>query len=149
MARSIFNAKDRQSIHSRLNALDPAARAQFGRMTPAEMICHMKDALEVATGAAPSKIIPSGLSNPLLRRLVIYYMPWPKGKVKTAPEMLKTRPEAWEADRARLRALLHAAAERGPDGSWAVHPAFGKISGKDYGVLIYLYFDHHLRQFCA
>lgn len=149
MARGIFNAMDRQSIDNRLAGLDPAARPQFGRMTPAAMICHMKDALEVATGAAPARIIPSKLSNPLLRHIVIYYMPWPKGKVQTAPEMLKTRPEDWTGDLARLRATLNAAVERGPDGDWAVHPAFGNISGKDYGVLIYRHFDHHLRQFGA
>lgn len=149
MARSIFNEKDRQSIDNRLAGLDPAARPQFGRMTPAEMICHMKDALEVATGAAPSRIIPSKLSNPLLRRIVIYYMPWPRGKVQTAPEMLKTKPEVWATDLVRVRVMMNAAAERGPDADWAVHPAFGNISGKDYGVLIYRHFDHHLGQFGA
>jgi hypothetical protein len=149
VARTIFNEKDRQSIHERLARLDPAARPRFGRMTPGAMICHMKDAVEVAIGVAPSKIIPSRLSNPVLRRIAIYYMPWPKGKVQTAPEMLKTKPEEWAADLARLRALLDVAAERGPDGDWAVHPAFGNISGKDYGVLLYRHFDHHLVQFGA
>lgn len=147
MARSIFDAQDRHSIDNRLARLDPDARPRFGRMSPREMVCHMTDAVEVAIGAAPSKIIPSALANPLLRRIAIYYMPWPKGKVKTAPEMLKTRPASWAADLARLRGLLQAAAERGPDAEWAVHPAFGNISGKDYGVLLYRHFNHHLVQF--
>jgi hypothetical protein len=46
-----------------------------------------------------------------------------------------------------LRHLLHAAAARGAAAEWATHPAFGAISGKDYGTLIYRHFDHHLRQF--
>lgn len=58
-----------------------------------------------------------------MRWLVIYVVPWPKGKAPTA------------------------AAARGPSGSWAEHPAFGNMSGKDYGALIYRHFNHHLTQF--
>jgi hypothetical protein len=147
MARSIFKQKDRQEIDSRLAALNPAAPALFGKMNAARMICHMTDALEVATGAKPARAKKTFLSNPILRRVVIYYLPWPKGKAETVPEMLITKPSDWDADLARLRDLLHAAAARGASAHWAVHPAFGAISGKDYGTLIYRHFDHHLRQF--
>jgi hypothetical protein len=149
MARSIFRERDRQAIDQRLAALDPAARPRFGVMTPADMICHMKDAIEVATGAVPCRRRETALSNRLLRWLAIYYMPWPKGKVKTAPEMLRTKPANWDADLQRLREMLSATAARGVSASWAPHPAFGGISGTDYGVLIYRHFDHHLAQFGA
>ncbi|HEX6559122.1 MAG TPA: DUF1569 domain-containing protein, partial [Longimicrobiales bacterium] len=58
-----------------------------------------------------------------------------------------TRPAAWDADVQNLKELLREAAERGPNGQWAAHPAFGKLSGKDYGCLIYKHFNHHLTQF--
>ena len=147
MARSIFKQQDRQEIDSRLAALNPSATALFGKMNPARMICHMTDALEVATGTRPARQKKTFLANPLLRRVVIYYLPWPKGKAETVPEMLITKPSDWDADLARLRDLLHAAAARGASAQWATHPAFGAISGKDYGTLIYRHFDHHLRQF--
>ena len=149
MARSIFRERDRQAIDQRLAALDPTARPRFGVMTPADMICHLKDSIEVATGVTPCKRKHTALANPVLRRLAIYYMPWPKGKVKTAPEMLITRPAEWAADLQRLRDLLSATAARGASASWASHPAFGDISGRDYGVLFYRHFDHHLGQFGA
>jgi hypothetical protein len=149
MPKSIFRERDRQSIDERLAALDPTARPRFGVMTPADMICHLKDAIEVATGAAPCKRKKRALNHPLLRWLAIYYMPWPKGKVKTAPEMLITKPANWAADLQRLRDLLSATAARGASASWAPHPAFGDISGSDYGVLLFRHFDHHLGQFGA
>jgi len=147
MARSVFKQQDRQEIDSRLAALNPSAPALFGKMNPARMICHMIDALEVATGARPARPKKTFLANPLLRRFVIYYLPWPKGKAETVPEMLITKPTDWDADLARVRDLLQAAAARGASVEWPPHPAFGKISGKDYGTLIYRHFDHHLRQF--
>ena len=147
MARSIFKTKDLQEIDSRIAALNPLAKPRFGTMTPAQMMCHMIDALRVSTGEVPARPKKTSLSNPVLRHLVMYYLPWPKGKAKTVPEMLLTKPADWDADMQRLRDLLADAAKRGEKASWAVHPAFGEITGKDYGTLIYRHFDHHLAQF--
>lgn len=30
---------------------------------------------------------------------------------------------------------------------WPEHPAFGKLSTKDWGVLVYRHIDHHFKQF--
>jgi hypothetical protein len=147
MARSIFKPKDLQEIDSRLAALNPSARPLFGKMNPARMICHMTDALQVATGAVPARPKKTFMANPIVRRIIIYHLPWPKGKAETIPEMLITKPADWDADLSRLRELLEAAGARGAAAKWATHPAFGDISGKDYGTLIYRHFDHHLGQF--
>lgn len=147
MPKTIFKQNDLQALDSRLARLTPASARRFGKMTPAQMICHMKDALEIAMGVAPARAKKSFMSNPLLRRLIIYYVPWPKGKAETLPEFLATKPADWHADLERLRALLRSASQRGPAAHWAPHPAFGDLSGQDYGVLIYRHFDHHLGQF--
>jgi hypothetical protein len=147
MPKTIFDATSRQQILDRISRLRADTPPQFGKMTPSEMLCHMQDALKVGTGEVPTRPLKTFLRNPFIRRLVIYYMPWPKGKVQTVPEMLATRPAEFESDRARLKDLVLTTAARGPNAAWAVHPAFGAISGKDYGVLLYRHFDHHLRQF--
>lgn len=147
MAKTIYNAQVRQEVIDRLNRLRPDSKRTFGKLTPDAMMCHMEDALLVSTGAAPARPKKTFLSNPVLRRFVIYWMPWPKGKVQTIPEMLATKPADFNRDRERLIELVRRTSERGPGAPWAVHPAFGDISGKDYGVLIYRHFDHHLRQF--
>lgn len=147
MAATIFNAGDRARLDARIGRLAPDNRAQFGVMTPATMVCHLIDSLQVATGAVPAGAKHTFMANPVVRWLIIYLMPWPKAKAKTVPEMLRTKPSAWDADIARLRRELAAAAERGPHGQWAAHPAFGKLRGKDYGCLIHKHFDHHLGQF--
>jgi hypothetical protein len=147
LAKTIFDATSRQQLLDRLARLRPDSARRWGRMTPNEMMCHLEDSMRVATGESQARARESFLSNPLMRRLVIYHMPWPKGKAQTVPEMLATRPSEFEADRKRLSDWVRKAGERGPNAAWAPHPAFGKMSGRDYGVLIYRHVDYHLRQF--
>src|SRR5687767_6605479 len=106
VARSIFKEKDLQVIDSRIAALNPLAKPSFGKMTPARMICHMIDALRVATGEVPARQKKTLMANPLLRSFIIYYLPWPKGKAETVPEMLMTKPADWDGDMKQLRDLL-------------------------------------------
>lgn len=147
MARTIFDPTSRNQLLDRLTHLRPDSARRWGRMTPNEMMCHLEDSMRVATGESTARPRKSMMSNPLLRTLIVHYIPWPKGKAQTVPEMLATRPSEFEADRQRLSEWLRKAGERGPNAAWAVHPAFGKMSGRDYGVLIYRHVDYHLRQF--
>ena len=146
MTRSLFDAGAFDEIDRRVARLEPSAPARFGTMTPSTMVCHLIDALEIALGVTPTQPKRSWL-QPLVRWLVIYGLPWPKGKAKTVPEMLRTKPTSWDADLVRLRSLLRDAAQRGPHGSWSPDPAFGKLSGRDYGCFLYKHFNHHLVQF--
>ena len=111
------------------------------------MVCHLIDALEIALGKSPTVPRRGWLPKPLVRWLVIYVVPWPKGKAKTVPEMLRTQPTEWGADLSRLRALVETAARRGPNQPWSPDPAFGKLSGRDYGYFLYKHIGHHLEQF--
>ncbi|MGQ0562470.1 MAG: DUF1569 domain-containing protein [Gemmatimonadota bacterium] len=147
MRATIFDPASLRQLDLRIARLQPGSRAQFGTMTPATMVCHLIDALEVALGIAPTVPKRSLLPKPLVRWLVIYVVPWPKGKAKTVPEMLKTTPTSWDTDIARLRALLSDAVRRGPSGQWAADPAFGRLTGRDYGCFIHRHFHHHLSQF--
>jgi hypothetical protein len=147
VARTIFKSADKQELQERLGKLKPDAPRRWGKMSAPQMICHLKDSLEVTTGKVPARQRKVWMSNPILRYIIIYWLPWPKGKARTASEMLVTKPGQWESDVATLRGLLDSAASNGPTGAWAPHPAFGNVSGKAYGTLIYRHFDHHLKQF--
>ena len=147
MARTMFNETDRASILKRLDQLTPDAKAQFGKFDAPRMVCHLIDSIRVATGEKTAASKNSFMANPIVRWLVVYFVPWPKGKAQTVPEMLTTSPTEFKADVSTLRELVRAVAQRGVDGKWATHPAFGDISGKMYGVLFYRHFDHHLSQF--
>jgi hypothetical protein len=147
MARTIFAATDLHALLERLDRLTPDAPARWGKMTAPQMICHLSDAIRVESGDAPAKFKRTLLANPVVRWLLAYVVPFPKGKAETAPEMLVTRPSDWHIDLSTAREQLRAAAERGPGGRWGIHPAFGDMSGTMHGVFIHKHVDHHLRQF--
>jgi len=147
VARTVFNATDRDALLMRLNRLTPDAKARWGTMTAHRMLCHLSDSIRVGLGETPAEFKNGPLANPVARWLLAYVVPFPKGKAQTAPEMLTTQPTDWPSDLAGVRARLNAAAERGSNGKWARHPKFGDVSGRLYGVFIHKHVDHHLRQF--
>lgn len=147
MPKTIFEAAARARIIERIGRLRPDSRRGWGTMTAARMMCHLEDSLRCATGLTRAEQRKTLISNRVVRWVIIYLMPWPRGRARTVKEMLATQPGEFEADRRRLVQLLETAAARTAGGTWAPHPAFGDLAGREYGVLIYRHFDYHLRQF--
>lgn len=147
MRKTIFDDSSRRQLIERIGRLRPDSQRRWGRMTPNEMICHLEDSMRCATGETPTRYRKSFMSNPFFRWLIIHVIPWPKGRAQTVKEMQATRPGDFEEDRRRLIAMLDRATGLGTGGSWAPHPAFGAMTGRDYGVLIHRHCDYHLRQF--
>ncbi|HEU0054740.1 MAG TPA: DUF1569 domain-containing protein [Longimicrobium sp.] len=147
--KSIFDPAARAEVAARFRGIPPDRRPHWGQMDAPRMLCHVSDALRVAVGDLPAKSKQKRMfTNPVMRYLAIYVLPWPKG-TPTAPEMLSTVPASWDADMDGFVALLERAAALGPGGKWAPHPLFGNISGKTWGDLAWRHLDHHLRQFGA
>ena len=144
--RTIFNPRDHLELHERVQRLSTNQKPRWGRMTPLQMVAHLSDSLRMASGeleVAPKKV-PFRFSP--LKDLVLYVLPVPKG-VPTSPELIARKPDDWSVEIAGLREELNGLVERGAEALAPVHPAFGKMSAKQWGVLIYRHMDHHLRQF--
>jgi hypothetical protein len=112
------------------------------------MVCHLADSLRMAMGDLPVKPKHLPIRYPPLKQLIIYVAPFPKS-APTAPELLTREPREWAKDIADLRGLLDRAAAMPTTEEWPEHPAFGALSRRAWGVLIYRHMDHHLRQFDA
>jgi len=82
----------------------------------------------------------------LVKWIALYVLPFPRG-APTAPGLLGRVPDAWDADLSRLRERIAAAREPAPDEPLGEHPLFGRMSPRDWGVLLYKHCDHHFRQF--
>jgi hypothetical protein len=145
--RSIFNPADVASLQARLHSITATTPGLWGRMNAPQMICHVRDQMRCAIGELPAKRRKNILSNKLLRHVVVFMMPWPKGKLPTSPEMQTSQPTDWDEDLSITSDTLRRAAAADPDAEWAEHPVFGRLSGREWGRLIYKHTDHHLRQF--
>jgi hypothetical protein len=147
---TLFDEKNRSALLARIAALQPAATRQWGKMNVAQMLCHCARALEVATGDQPKKQSLIGkILSPFVRSSVLGEKPFGKNS-PTDPSFVVSDEQDFSAERSRLVALVDRFAARGPEPADAqTHSFFGKLSGDEWGRLMYKHIDHHLRQFGA
>lgn len=143
---TIFDSAARAAIRARVDHLAPERTPRWGKMSAGKMVVHLRDALRMGTGELKCAPKNTPLRNPIVKRLVIYVAPWPKG-TPTAPELLEAAPGDWQADLDALRALIDRYGAQDPRAAWPEHPTFGKLSGRMWGVLAWRHLDHHLKQF--
>jgi hypothetical protein len=148
--KSMWDGNGPRDIRERVGRLAADRRPAWGAMNAPQMVCHLAESLKMALGEL--KVVPKRLPirYPPLKQFIIYVAPFPKN-VPTAPELLARAPQTWTADLADLQALVDRFAEQGqdPHRAWPDHPAFGRLSRRAWGVLVYRHMDHHLRQFGA
>jgi hypothetical protein len=147
--RTLFNSECRAGLLARLGGVRPEEPARWGQMTAPQMLVHLSDTMRLTLGDQPCSRMQSPLRYPGLKHVVLYVLPWPKGRVQGPPEAFVTGPTRWSVDFAALEALVARFTARGPSGRWPEHPLFGPLSGPEWGVFSFRHFDHHLRQFGA
>lgn len=147
--KTLNNPVDCQSLVHRLGKVKPDSSRRWGRMTPHQMVCHLNDLLQMATGERPTRVV----ANPLTRTLVKYgalYLPipWPRG-FRTIRELDQqkggTPPVEFERDKARQLDLLQGFSEKTE--GFGRHPLFDAMTAPQWMRWAYLHTDHHLRQF--
>ena len=117
-------------------------------LTAPRMLAHLCDSLRQMLGELRVAPRYGLLRRPIVKPLVMYWLPWPKG-VKSAPELFRTTPGSWDEDLAQFTSLLERFAADTGGISWPEHPAFGPMTHAAWGRFAYRHFDHHLRQFGA
>src|SRR5579863_2746227 len=138
----------RAACRERVQGLEPNAGAKWGRMTAPQMVCHLNDSFRVAMGEKYASPAGNLLQRTFIKWVALHTpLQWPPG-VPTRPEIEQGRggtpPTDWATDRAELIQVMEAFANRRTFGE---HPAFGKMSQRDWLVWGYRHVDHHLRQF--
>jgi hypothetical protein len=146
--KSIWQDEARRELTDRIGAVTPDRGAEWGTFSAPKMVCHLADSLKMAMGDL--KVAPKRLPIRFtpLKQLIIFAAPFPKG-TPTAPELLVRQPREWANDVSEVQDLLARAGSARTTDTWPEHPAFGKLSKRAWGVLIYRHMDHHLRQFGA
>lgn len=117
-------------------------------MNPAQMLCHCGRALETATGDRPRKQAFLGkILTPLIRSSIFSEKPFSKNS-PTDPTFVIADERDFAEERTKLLMLIERFAERGPAAAGgATHSFFGKLTGEQWGELMYKHIDHHLQQF--
>ncbi|HSR49301.1 MAG TPA: DUF1569 domain-containing protein [Acidobacteriota bacterium] len=147
MRKTFFDPTHRVEIVSRLGRLTPETPRRWGTMNAPRMVAHLRDQMAHCLGDQTPTPVPGILRWSLLRHASIYWIPWPKGRLKGPPDAFVTPPGDWSADIEDLIASVNRFACRDIDGSWPDHALFGPMTGRDWGYFCFKHFDHHLRQF--
>jgi hypothetical protein len=144
--RTVFNLDDRLDLARRLEGLAPGAAPRWGRMDCPRMLAHLTDGVRMALGELPVQPKGGPLRLRPIRHALIYWLPFPKG-APTAPELLARRATDCQEEMGQLKHLLERLAAMEGAQEWPEHPAFGRLTSRDWGALIHKHVDHHLRQF--
>jgi len=145
---SIFDATERARLLARLDLLRPEGQRLWGKMDPAQMLAHCAVALELPMeNAARKQLLIGKLFAPFVRRKYLGDAPFPKSS-PTDPDFVVCAPCDFAAEKTRLGSALARFVERGPESAGqSVHTFFGRMTGAEWGRLVYKHLDHHLRQF--
>jgi hypothetical protein len=148
--KNILNLKDKHEVLSRISSLELSEKPIWGRMTVNEMVCHAADQLRLGLGIKDAGYNGNFLREKIIKWLVLWGMPAPKGKVETVKELKQgdggTKPTVFDSDIKLLTDLIEDF-----DVSFKSisrkHPAFGSLTKNQWGRLAYIHLDHHLKQF--
>ena len=143
---TVWDPAVRAALVRRAQNLTPAHTAKWGKFSVAGMLAHLNDATLMALGELDVEgKAPSFLRLAPVRYLLIHVLPMPRN-APTAPALLVRSSSAdltkEQQTFAVLLEKLGAASTLAPS-----HPAFGPMTRKDWGALVHLHIDHHLRQF--
>jgi hypothetical protein len=146
---SILNDVDRTAILQRIGSVTSASAPRWGRMDAKAMLTHLKQSALMALGELPVackgkrafQVFP-------IKHLILHVVPFPKG-APTAPELLVPDAAPVDAIRSELVSLVERIGAGPHEGDGPVHPLFGRLSFREWGVATYKHTDHHLRQFGA
>ena len=144
---NLFDPAVLAAVTARLRGLTPDAARQWGRMSAPQMVAHLTDQMTHCLGDVPCRPERTFLHWAPIRHAAIYWIPWPKGRVKGPADAFVTQPADWGTDLERLVGLVERFAASDPAAEWPEHALFGPMKGRDWGFFCYKHFDHHLRQF--
>ena len=144
--QNILNEKTYNSIRQRIENLQPDAVRQFGKMDAAQMLAHCNKQLEGALGKIKLEDVSTFVTRNIIRRVLPLMNKIPKG-TETSESLKVKDVRQFEPEKQKLLGNLDTLYKGGIKTQWYDHPAFGKMSGREWAHLIHLHLDHHLRQF--
>lgn len=146
---SILNDADRAAIRQRIGSVTSASVPRWGRMDVQAMLTHLRASALMALGEHPVACKNKRIFQVFpIKHLILHVVPFPKG-APTAPELLISGSGPVEAIRDDLLSLVERIGKGPREGNGPVHPLFGRLSFREWGVATYKHTDHHLRQFGA
>jgi hypothetical protein len=138
------------ALATRLQSLSPDATRRWGKMNAHQMLLHLCDASDAVMRRRDWPKLRRKPSS-LVKFIVLHVLRGIPRNVTTS-----SNPAGKSVDRAnfsndvqRAIAAMRELSNAAPETFAAAHPAFGKMTHREWLHWAYLHTDHHLRQFGA
>jgi Protein of unknown function (DUF1569) len=144
---TLFNNNEYQNLLQRIEQITPQTQNKWGKMDAAQMLKH----LNLGVGGSVNDLKLEDESNILTRSVVKWVVMYvinsfPKSS-KTGKSLVVKDTQDFEQEKRTLLMALEKMQAKGENGVFNAHPLFGKLTGKEWGVLGYKHLNHHLKQF--
>jgi hypothetical protein len=148
---TFFVEEKRDEFRDRILRITPANPRQWGTMTVAQMLHHLNLACGGSLGFYDLPDESYLVSRTLFRWILVdWYPEQPVGL--RLPKGFKIPHGAtfdFDFEKAQLLKILDAAWHARSHADWQPHPMFGRMTVKEWGKLLQIHIDYHLRQFAA
>jgi len=147
---NLFDKTGLEKTLSRIEALTPETKAQWGKMSVDQMLAHVNVAYDMFYNMDQHEK-PGSVARFLIRLFaknqVVGPKPYPRSG-RTAPVFIIEGPRDFDKEKNILMENLNKTAEHGAhyfDGKESL--SFGKLSSQEWNTLFSKHLDHHLTQF--
>jgi len=145
--RNILNEVVYNDVRNRINKLDEASKAKWGKMSVGQMAWHCQGPLNIMLGKNHYGMTkPNWFAILFFKKSLYNDKPWRKG-LPTAKFLKTNEDKDPKSEKATLLELLDDVGAQLDKENWGKHPGFGYFTDDQWGRMQYKHLDHHLRQF--
>jgi hypothetical protein len=148
---TLLDTATQTTILQRLDKLQTNNQRVWGSLTVDQMLPHISGLLALAMGDVQMTIKTNFFKKHILKRLLFLKGEMPRG-VKTPARFKDVDPNITNEQLLPMKTKFKEQLQRflaAGEADLHAHPIFGQLSKKDWGKIIYMHTDHHLRQFGA
>jgi Protein of unknown function (DUF1569) len=148
---AFFTEEKRDEFRNRVLRITAANPRQWGTMTVSQMLHHLNLACGGSLGfyALPDESYP--VSRTVFRWILVDWFPEQPIGLRL-PKGFKIPHDAqfdFDFEKQQLLKILDAAWRARSAADWGPHPMFGKMTAPEWGKLLQIHIDYHLKQFAA
>jgi hypothetical protein len=146
-----FSDAKRAEFQARLENIKADAPRQWGKMDVAQMLHHLNLSSGASLGFYEVEDESYFLSRTVFRWILVDWFPeQPVGlQLPTGFRIDLDQHFDFETEKSQLLKILEISWRARSPEDWKPHPMFGKMSAKEWGKLLQIHVDYHLREFAA
>lgn len=146
-----YTEAKREEFQSRVSRITATAPRQWGTMSVAQMLHHLNLACGGSLGYYDLPDESYFVSRTVFRWILVDWFPEQPVGLRLPADYKIPHGEVFdfESEKARLLVILEAAWHAPANHAWKPHPMFGKMTNEEWGKLLLIHVDYHLKQFAA